>query len=170
MTFIRGPYYYGDYSGYDWPYVSEMQRMARVDRDRMLYGQFMVEMKQPESWLKQAEKMTTEDRRKHYGHPLPNFIRIALGWIVIFDVVLTPLQVAQGMITLKMARDVNMYKEDDWIDTIGYSNTVQMMDERMKNMGYDKGIEYFSDFKDGVLASKLHDILVEHKRRFPKSK
>lgn len=122
------------------------------------------------SWLDQAKEMTTVDRRKHYGHPLPNFLRIAIGWIVVFDKVLTPLQVAQGMVTLKMARDANMYKDDDWVDTIGYSNTVQMMDDRMKEMGYSEGIEYFSDMKDSVLAGALYSILAEHEKRFPKGK
>jgi len=169
-----------NYGGFAEQRRMEEQELRSILQPRYSYNmddywrrEFMgpvVEMKKPESWLDQAKKMTTEDRRKHYGHPLPNFIRIAQGWIVTFDKVLTPLQVAQGMVTLKMARDVNMYKDDDWIDTIGYSNTVQMMDERMKEMGYDKGIEYFSQFKDGALAAKLYEILTEHERRFPKGK
>lgn len=156
----------------------EQQMVDYTALDSLLYPRYRMELtapqrkepEKPKAWLDQAKEMTTQDRRKHYGHPLPNFIRIAIGWIVTFDKVLTPLQVAQGMVTLKMARDVNMYKDDDWIDTIGYSNTVQMMNERMKEMGYSTGIEYFSQFKDGALASKLYEVLARHEREYLKGK
>lgn len=120
------------------------------------------------SWLDEAKKVTTDDRRKVYGHPLPNFIRIALEWIPIFDMVVTPRQVAQAFVGAKIARDANTYKDDNWIDAIGYSNTVQMMDNRMKELGYPKGIEAFDNIDQKGLAGMLVEILQLHEARYAK--
>jgi len=159
-------------------YEREMLQQMENDRLRMFrtsfleprfsYGNFTT-AKPKQTWLDQAKDISTGDRRKAYGHPLPNFLRAAIAFTPILGHPITPLQVAELQVAWKVVRDVNSFKEDNWIDTIGYSNTVQMMDDRMKEMNYS-GIDWFRNKKDGVLMTVLYEVLTEHERRFPQNK
>lgn len=157
--------------------VAALQREMDAERLRMFvprftdWSKFNVEVstaKPKETWLDKAKNISTNDRRKAYGHPLPNFLRAAIAFTPILGHPITPLQVAELQVSWKVVRDVNTFKDDNWIDTIGYSNTVQMMDDRMKEMNYS-GIDWFRPKKDGILMAALYEVLTEHEKRFPKS-
>jgi hypothetical protein len=96
-----------------------------------------------DEWLKITHDITNGPRRNSYSHPLRNFLRIAIRWSVNHETVITPLQVAQDMVEMKMARSQSSFKDDDWIDTMGYSNTVQMMNDKLIELGYQEGVKIF---------------------------
>lgn len=108
-----------------------------------------------DEWINVAHKITNGPRRNSYSHPLRNFLRIAIRWSVNHEQIVTPLQVAQDMVEMKMARSQTSFKEDDWIDTIGYSNTVQMMDDKLKELGFLEGVKIF----EGINMSMLWMLL-----------
>lgn len=110
-----------------------------------------------DEWLSVAHKITNGPRRNSYSHPLRNFLRIAIRWSVNHETIVTPLQVAQDMVEMKMARSQSSFKEDDWIDTMGYSNTVQMMDDKLKELGYLEGVKVFETITMGMMWSMLMD-------------
>ncbi len=118
------------------------------------------------SWLQNALEITTSDRRRDYGHPLPNFLRICLKWSVTLEIPVTPLHVAQLMLDMKTARDQNSFKDDNWIDAIGYSNTVQMIDERMKLLDYPAGAKTFQDKNIVNMVGFMYNLLQMHELRF----
>lgn len=105
------------------------------------------------SWLNTVKDITTGDRRRDYGHPLLNFLRIALFFNThLFSKLrtgcfITPLDVAGLMVELKLAREINTHKEDNWVDIIGYTACVEMMDELMKELGYPIGVHSFEHLK-----------------------
>ena len=120
-----------------------------------------------QSWLQNALQITTSERRRDYGHPLPNFLRIAMRYSITLERGVSPLDVEHLSIDLKMARDQNHFKDDNWVDTIGYANTVQMIDERMKELNYPDGIATFKKYKDGDLMKFMFDLLLIHEREYP---
>lgn len=71
--------------------------------------------------LKQAEEVINGPRREAYGDAVESFKKIASMWSVVFKTEVTPRQVAQAMICLKVARDVNKAAEDNLVDIIGYA-------------------------------------------------
>lgn len=87
------------------------------------------------SWIDDVKTITQSDRQRDYGHPLQNFIRIAVFWSVQMGVYVSPVKVAEMMIGVKLAREVNTSKEDNWIDTMGYATCVDRMSERLREMG-----------------------------------
>lgn len=101
------------------------------------------------TWLETAQSITTGERRRDYGHPLYNFLRIAIKWNANYahrllpGQIITPLDVARDAIDMKTARDAFTYKDDNYIDTIGYSACVDAMDREMKERGYQDGIRAF---------------------------
>lgn len=107
------------------------------------------------SWLDTVKDITTGDRRRDYGHPLLNFLRIALFFNThLFSKLrtgcfITPLDVAGLMIELKLAREINTHKDDNWVDIIGYTACVEMMDELMKELGYPIGVHTFEFIEIG---------------------
>lgn len=82
--------------------------------------------------LDEAARLTSEDRRKEYGHPNESFHRIAKFWSVVLGIDVTPDQVALCMITVKIAREMNGHKPDSLIDIAGYARTIEMMHEEAK--------------------------------------
>lgn len=125
----------------------------------------LVPVAEERSWLRQALTVTTSERRRDYGHPLPNFLRIALRMSVTLQRAVNPLEAEHVAVDWKMSRDQNHFKDDNWIDNIGYSNTVQMIDERMKEMGY-VGITEFENYRDGDLMKFMFDLLLLHERTY----
>lgn len=101
-------------------------------------------------FYEKLKAITQSDRQRDYGHPLYNFIRIAIRWNVWFgsriDTVITPLDVAMMSIDMKMARLQNTYKDDSVLDVAGYSSCAERMDEELKRLGYEKGIEIFKEW------------------------
>lgn len=76
-----------------------------------------------EDILKSALSLTTGDRRKAYGDPFDNHLRIAKLWSVILDTKeeIQPYQVALCMAALKVARLIETPNhEDSYIDGAAY--------------------------------------------------
>ena len=72
--------------------------------------------------LAKAKDIINGPRNDDYGPARDNFMRIAIGWSVIFAKPITPKQVALAMDWLKTARLVNRLDHmDGWVDKIGYS-------------------------------------------------
>ena len=66
-------------------------------------------------------KAVIRERGETYDHPLPNHPRIAAMWSVILGAEVTPLQVVQCMIAVKLARlIVTPEHRDSWVDVVGY--------------------------------------------------
>ena len=71
--------------------------------------------------LKQAHTLLNGERHDDYGEALDNHKRIATIWSVILNRTISPEEVAACMMGVKLARLSNtMYKEDTWVDIIGY--------------------------------------------------
>jgi hypothetical protein len=81
---------------------------------------------EPKSILAEALEIAGVDRSRDYGHPLPNHERIADIWTVCLGpklapgVRITPEDVVQCMIGMKLAREVNTHKRDNYVDICGY--------------------------------------------------
>lgn len=100
-------------------------------------------------WIDIAVAITEEDRPRDYGHPLTNFLRIALhdnikdaGRRAKGDYI-TPLDVAERNIGQKLARQYNSHKDDNYIDIMGYSACVDVINQRMIALGYEEGVQAF---------------------------
>ena len=78
--------------------------------------------------LDEAKKCVLQDRNSTYGKPEDNFRRIAELWTAYLnirpkdkDAPITPTDVAQMMVLMKMARLAhNPTHKDSWVDGIGY--------------------------------------------------
>ena len=73
--------------------------------------------------LREAARITTQDRNANYGGPEENFTRTAKIWSVILGQEVTNEQVAMMMVGLKMARFAHGsgFQPDTWIDIAGYA-------------------------------------------------
>lgn len=74
----------------------------------------------PTSVLDEA-KAVIKERGENYDHPLINHQRIAALWSVVLGTQVTPLQVVQCMIAVKLARLIaTPDHRDSWVDVVGY--------------------------------------------------
>ena len=74
-----------------------------------------------EQILKKAEQTINGKRAEEYGDAYENHQRIANLWKVILDTDITPEQVYQCMIAVKLSRlIVSPTHEDSWLDICGY--------------------------------------------------
>ncbi len=73
--------------------------------------------------LHTASELINGDRAKDYGDAYLNHMRIAEFWNNYLDheIKLTPTDVATMMMLLKIARLINEYKEDSFVDICGYA-------------------------------------------------
>ena len=72
--------------------------------------------------LEQAKKLICGDRRGEYGDPTESFSRIAKAWSLVFEIDVTPEQVALAMVMFKVCREVNKHKHDNLVDICGYAD------------------------------------------------
>ena len=79
--------------------------------------------------LDEAERLTSSDRQRAYGHPKQNFAVIAGMWSHYLQVEVTPRQVAMCFALAKVARDRHAPKRDNLVDLAGYARTAEMLDE-----------------------------------------
>ncbi len=91
--------------------------------------------KKRESVLVEALRISSGDRRKHYGHPTPNHQRIAALWNGYWEarsilksgkrrkrtLKIKPVDVVEMMLLLKAAREMNRSQRDNWTDRAGYA-------------------------------------------------
>jgi len=77
---------------------------------------------QPEEILQKAEQIINGERAADYGDAYENHQRIAKLWSVLLETDVTPEQVYQCMIAVKLARlIVTPAHEDSWLDICGYA-------------------------------------------------
>lgn len=75
-----------------------------------------------ETTLNKALQCVTSDRQNTYGTPEENFSKIAMLWSVYLGVHISPVDVCNLMILLKMARTLSSPEHsDNWIDIAGYA-------------------------------------------------
>jgi hypothetical protein len=81
----------------------------------------------PATVTKEAHDVIHGERLKHYGHPSVNFQRIATAWSEYLgnklpdDVVISPSDVTNMMILLKVMRMAEGYHRDSVVDIVGYA-------------------------------------------------
>lgn len=92
----------------------------RGDRILSIYTIRGKEMNRKEC-LKEAEKAVLTDREADYGAPEDTFAQIANLWATYLYTDITPKDVANMMILLKIARAANGNKNDNYIDIAGYA-------------------------------------------------
>jgi hypothetical protein len=61
------------------------------------------------------------DRREDYGSLHESFANIAGMWTTVLGMEVTPYQVAQCMVALKLCRSINSPKLDTHVDLAGYA-------------------------------------------------
>lgn len=75
-----------------------------------------------ESTLQEALRCVTKDRQNSYGTPEQNFKRISGLWSMYLNKYISPVDVCNLMILLKIARTQSSPDySDNWIDIAGYS-------------------------------------------------
>lgn len=77
----------------------------------------------------EAEEITNGERRRDYGHPSDNLALIASLWNARFGMDLSETDIIEAMILLKIARNANTPKRDNFVDTAGYANLYGMLYE-----------------------------------------
>lgn len=76
---------------------------------------------QEQDILEEALSITQGDRQEDYGDCKVELERVATLWSVIFDTTIDSNQVALAMIALKITRQMNKNKRDNWVDIAGYA-------------------------------------------------
>lgn len=76
---------------------------------------------QPETVLKEAERLINGPRRADYGDAKESFDKIAAGWSVIIGVPVSGKQVALAMAWLKLCRALSSQDRDSLTDLAGYT-------------------------------------------------
>jgi predicted NUDIX family NTP pyrophosphohydrolase len=71
--------------------------------------------------LREAAKAVDGDRQDAYGNPEDNLGRIARLWAAFLNIDISTTDVASMMILLKIARETNMHRYDNWVDIAGYA-------------------------------------------------
>ena len=82
-----------------------------------------------EDILEEALSLTKGARNKDYGDCTIEFDRVAKMWSIIFENEVTPNQVALAMIALKITRQMNANKRDNWVDIAGYARVGNIINE-----------------------------------------
>ena len=89
-----------------------------------------------EKLLAKAASLITGQRQEDYGSPEENFQHIADSWTVHLrqilkrDAKISPRQVAEMMVLLKMARTIKSPTEDSYVDAAGYAGIAGELAER----------------------------------------
>lgn len=109
--------------------------------------------------LDEAKLITTGDRRRDYGAPLINFLRIAIGWSVYLGVTITPTKVAWMMIQMKVAREANTPKKDNLTDVIGYAACVDNMVLHAMEHGINGDYEHVLSYLDTMSLEEMAALL-----------
>lgn len=88
-----------------------------------------------ESILQEAQRIVHGDRGADYGSPKLDFARTAKMWGAILGFEVPVEKVPLCMVALKISRQCNKAKRDNWVDIAGYAETGYMVDQidgRMK--------------------------------------
>ena len=88
-----------------------------------------------ETIAEKAKKIVYGDREKTYGDPGKNLRMIAGMWSAYLDIEITPEQVCDMMVQLKIARlKSSPYHEDSKVDIIGYTLLKERLKENEKKL------------------------------------
>lgn len=121
------------------------------------------------SYLEEALQITSGDRARDYGTPLINHLRIAVRWNILLGARLekpiNPADVVLMMIDLKIAREQQTHKDDNFVDIAGYINCLDKMHLDMVRLGFNSGIEKFKEMSFDDLTNLLR--CVENEQRKP---
>ena len=71
--------------------------------------------------LKEAARLTSNDRQNQYGDPRINHCRIADFWTTYLETEIKPEQVAICMALVKIARLMETQSEDSFVDLAAYA-------------------------------------------------
>lgn len=119
--------------------------------------------------LQEAMNAVTGDRRRDYGSPLINHLRIAMRWNILLANRLmkpiTPVQVALMMVDLKIAREQQTHKDDNFVDMAGYISCIDSMQVDMVELGYEDGIGAFVKMSFDDLNKLLRRLELEQDAR-----
>lgn len=83
----------------------------------------------PESIIDTAKTIVAGDRASDYGDANESFSRIAKLWSAYTGVTITPWDVAQMMILLKVSRAKTSRKRDTLVDIAGYAECASKLEE-----------------------------------------
>lgn len=86
-----------------------------------------------ESILQEAEHIINGQRRDDYGGALESFTRIASLWSVVLGVEVTAHQVVLCMVQLKVARAMQGYHRDSYVDIAGYAGCAEKVENELHN-------------------------------------
>lgn len=111
-------------------YADDMKMVGDVAGQKFFNIAQEVLKPKPENILKEADKIVGGDRNADYGHPKTDFERTAKIWSAILGVPVQPEQVPLCMIGVKMSRQCNKAKRDNWVDIAGYAQTGYMVDQK----------------------------------------
>jgi hypothetical protein len=92
------------------------------------------EEKPSENILEEANRLVGGDRGKAYGHPMDDFGRTAKIWSAILGFEVPVEKVALCMVGVKISRQCNAPKRDNFTDMAGYAMTGYMVDQKMGRM------------------------------------
>ena len=79
--------------------------------------------------LEEAKQLICSVRRAEYGGVEESFNDVAQVWSLLFDVTVTPEQVALAMVLLKVFREKRAHKHDNLVDIAGYAGLADFMAE-----------------------------------------
>lgn len=82
--------------------------------------------------LEEALSITQGDRQEDYGDCKVELDRLATMWSVIFHTTVSPNQVALAMVALKITRQLNKNKRDNWVDIAGYARVGYLATKELK--------------------------------------
>ena len=83
-----------------------------------------------ESVLREAERLTSTDRRSVYDDPTSDFARTAAMWSALFGRDFSASDVARAMICLKLSRSTASVKRDNAVDIAGYASCLWECEEK----------------------------------------
>lgn len=87
---------------------------------------------EPESITDEAKAIVAGERAADYGDAKESFSRIAKLWSAYTGIEITPWDVAQMMILLKVSRAKTSRKKDTLVDIIGYAECANQIKEDAK--------------------------------------
>lgn len=73
--------------------------------------------------MKSVDPIVTE-RRKVREAPGPHFVRVAKMWSAVLGIEVTPIQVIQCMVQLKLGREAGQHDPDNLADAQGYMSLI----------------------------------------------
>lgn len=111
--------------------------------------------------IEHALEITSGDRRRDYGRPLINHLRIALQWSNYLGITITPEKVVWMMIGLKQAREAHTPKYDNLLDTIGYSLCLDDMWQQLVELGRAVDREDAMGYMAGMSRADMTVLLEE---------